>query len=154
MIIKGLISEDFINYKKTSMTIMFPYCIDFKCGAEYCQNSPLAKSKNIELSVKNIIEKYIKNPITESVVMQGLEPLDSWGDLQNFITELRQKTQDDIVIYTGYNKEEILQHIDWLKQFPNIIVKFGRFIPNQEKHYDEVLGIHLASPNQYAEKIS
>ena len=41
-----------------------------------------------------------------------------------------------------------------LKQYDNIIIKFGRFIPNQEKHYDEVLGVELASPNQYARRIS
>jgi len=36
----------------------------------------------------------------------------------------------------------------------NIIIKYGRFIPDKEKHYDEVLGIYLASDNQYAERIS
>ena len=35
-----------------------------------------------------------------------------------------------------------------------IIIKYGRFIPNQQKHYDEILGVYLASDNQYAEKIS
>ena len=34
MKIKGLISEDFVNYKKPAMTIMFPYCT-FKCGTDY-----------------------------------------------------------------------------------------------------------------------
>jgi len=34
MIIKGLIDEDFVNYKKPSMTIMMPYCT-FKCDKEY-----------------------------------------------------------------------------------------------------------------------
>ena len=33
-----------------------------------------------------------------------------------------------------------------------IIVKFGRFRPNQEKHFDEVLGIYLASNNQYGKE--
>jgi len=37
-----------------------------------------------------------------------------------------------------------------LSRYKNVIVKFGRFIPNQEKHYDEILGVELASPNQYA----
>jgi hypothetical protein len=44
--------------------------------------------------------------------------------------------------------------LEEFKQFKNIIIKFGRFVPNQEKHYDEVLGIELASPNQYARRIS
>lgn len=153
MKIKGLIFEDFVNYKKVSMTIMFPHCT-FKCGAEYCQNSPLAKSKTYDIDIDETIEKYLNNPITEAVVMQGLEPFDSWSDLLLFIEKFREKSQDDIVIYTGYNKEEIANEINILKRFPNIIVKTGRYIPNQEKHYDEVLGVELASPNQRAERIS
>ena len=41
-----------------------------------------------------------------------------------------------------------------LKKYSNIIIKFGRFIPNQKPHYDPVLGVELASDNQYGEKIS
>lgn len=154
MIIKGLISEDFVNYKKVSMTIMFPYCIGFKCGAEYCQNSPLAKSQNIELSIEDVVNRYINNSITESVVMQGLEPLDSWDDLLKLVNELRKRTQDDIVIYTGYNKDEVKEKINELKQYKNIVVKFGRFLCNDKPRFDDVLGVTLASSNQYAEKIS
>ena len=153
MKIKGLISEDFVNYKKTAMTIMFPYCT-FKCGTEYCQNSPLSKADNIEMDISDIVIRYLNNPITESVVMQGLEPFDSWNDLIEFVKQLRESTDDDIVIYTGYYKEEIADKISLLSRYKNIVIKYGRFTPNQEKHYDEVLGVWLASNNQYAERIS
>ena len=33
-IVKGIIFEDFVNYKKPSMVIEMPYC-DFKCDKEY-----------------------------------------------------------------------------------------------------------------------
>ena len=153
MIIKGIITEDFVNYKKPAMTIMFPFCT-FKCGTGYCQNSLLTKEPNIELSVEDIVNRYMNNSITEAIVMQGLEPFDSWEDVQEFIVQLRQYTQDDIVIYTGYNKEEIYNEVTWLSSFSNIIVKFGRYIPGQAKHYDETLKVYLASDNQYAERIS
>ena len=153
MKIKGLISEDFVNYKKVSMTIMFPHCT-FKCGAEYCQNSPLAKSKAYDIDIDETIEKYINNPITEAVVMQGLEPFDSWSDLLLFAKKFREKSQDDLVIFTGYEKSEIIDKINILKRFPNIIIKTGRYISGHEKHYDEVLGVYLASDNQKAEVIS
>ena len=153
MKIKGLISEDFVNYKKTAMTIMFPYCT-FKCGTEYCQNSPLSKAEDIEMDISDIVIRYLNNPITESVVMQGLEPFDSWNDLIEFVKQLRESTDDDIVIYTGYYKEEIADKISLLSRYKNIVIKYGRFTPNQEKHYDEVLGVWLASNNQYAERIS
>ena len=153
MLIKGLISEDFVNYKKPAMTIMFPYCT-FKCGTEYCQNSPLSKAKDIEIDITDIVIRYLNNPITESVVMQGLEPFDSWDDLIEFVKQLRESTDDDIVIYTGYNKEEIADKITLLSKYKNIVIKYGRYIPDQKKHYDEVLGVYLASSNQYAERIS
>ena len=35
----------------------------------------------------------------------------------------------------------------------NIIVKFGRYIPDTDQRYDEVLGVILASDNQYAERL-
>ena len=41
-----------------------------------------------------------------------------------------------------------------LKKFKNIIVKFGRYVGGQQAHFDEVLGVYLASDNQFAEKIS
>ena len=154
MKIKGLISEDFVNYKKPAMTIMFPHCNGFKCGAEYCQNSPLSKAEDIEMDISNIVIRYLNNPITESVVMQGLEPFDSCGDLIEFVKQLRESTDDDIVIYTGYYKEEIADKISLLSKYKNIIIKYGRYIPDQKKHYDEVLGVYLASSNQYAERIS
>lgn len=153
MKIKGLISEDFVNYKKPAMTIMFPHC-SFKCGEGYCQNSPLVTAENIELDISDIVIRYLNNPITESVIMQGLEPFDSWNDLIELVDCLRCSTNDDIVIYTGFNKEEIADKICLLTKYKNIIIKFGRYIPNQEKHYDEVLGVYLASLNQYAERIS
>ena len=153
MKIKGLITEDFVNYKKASMTIIFPYCT-FKCGEDYCQNSPLTKSPIIEISIDDLVNRYNNNTITEAVVMQGLEPFDSWSDLKEFVKKLREYNNDDIVIYTGYNKDEVIKYIKELSVYPNIIVKFGRYIPNQEKHYDDVLGVYLASNNQYAERIS
>ena len=153
MKIKGLITEDFVNYKKASMTIIFPYCT-FKCGEDYCQNSPLTKSPIIEISIDDLVNRYNNNPITEAVVMQGLEPFDSWSDLKEFVKKLREYNNDDIVIYTGYNKDEVIKYVKELSVYPNIIVKFGRYIPNQEKHYDDVLGVYLASNNQYAERIS
>lgn len=153
MIIKGIIDEDFTNYKKPSMLIAFPYCT-FKCGQQVCQNSTLAASPNITIEPKKIIERYLNNSLTTSILFQGLEPLDSLSDVLSFLQEFRKISSDPIVIYTGYNKDEIPDIITKLTQYKNIIVKFGRYIPNQKPHYDPVLGVNLISDNQYAEQIS
>lgn len=157
MKIKGVIMEDFTNYKYPSMFIIFPTC-NWKCDKEYgervCQNGSLAKIPIIDIGIETLIEKYMNNNISKSVVCGGLETLDSWDDLLLFIRKFRMKSQDDIVIYTGYNKEEITDKIDVLSMYSNIIIKYGRYVPNQKEHYDEVLGVCLASDNQYAERIS
>lgn len=158
MLIKNLIDEDFVNYKKPSMFIAFPKC-DFKCdreaGCAICQNSALAKEPDIDISYLEIISRYVQNPITKAIVLGGLEPFDSLSDLYALIYTFRSYRDDDIVIYTGYTEEELKrQKLDPLYRYNNIIIKFGRFIPNQEKHYDKVLGVELASPNQYARRIS
>ena len=162
----GLIDEDIVNYKKTSMYLAFPHC-SFKCnkecGEEVCQNLSLSCAQKIEITPDALCERYVDNPITRAVVCGGLEPFDSKYDLISFIDCLRRKynCRDDIVIYTGYTEEElscsegVLNTIyENILQYPNIIVKFGRFIPYEETHYDEVLGVRLVSPNQYAKKVS
>ena len=157
MLIKGIIDEDFINYKKPCMVIEFPYCsfkCDKECGKQVCQNGALANSLNINIERMNLIDRYLKNDITQSIVMQGLEPFDSWDDLISLIFLIRCYSDDDIVIYTGYNSDELTEKIEILKYFKNIIIKFGRYIPNQTFHYDNILGVQLASDNQFAEKIS
>lgn len=149
----GVIDEDFVNYKKISMTLEFPKC-SFKCnkeqGCDVCQNSHLSSFYPEDFEISELIDKYLKNNIVESVVMQGLEPFDSFEEMLSFITEFRDVSDDDIVIYTGYYEYEIEDKLNILKVFDNILIKFGRFIPNQEPHFDELLGVNLTSNNQYS----
>ncbi len=157
--IKGIRMEDFTNYKKPSMYIAFPSCTfkcERECGRKMCQNSSLVKAPTLEVGVKTIVSKYINNPITSAIVIGGLEPFDSEEDLGMLVTYFRLATQDDIVIYTGYTKEELCEREIYkhLLSYENIVIKFGRFIPDQQAHYDDVLGVRLMSDNQYAERVS
>lgn len=158
MQIKFLIDEDFVNYKKPSMFIGAGISCSFKCdkecGQNVCQNSSLSREPTIRLSIEKIVKRYIDNPITSAVVIGGLEPFDNYNEVKNLIKEFRYQTNDDIVIYTGYTKKELEDKIKELSIYPNIIVKFGRFVPNSQARMDEALGVKLASSNQYAEYIS
>ncbi len=157
MKIAGLIEEDFVNYKLASMTVMFPYCTfkcNKECGQDVCQNSGLKDEELIEIDPSIIVDRYIANPITESIVMQGLEPFDSFEDLCLLISQFIRYSNDDIVIYTGYNKDEIIDKISYLKSIVTsntLVVKFGRFIPNSNSRFDSILQVQLQSDNQYAE---
>lgn len=156
MYIKQLVEEDFVNYKKPSMFIGFPNCTfkcEKECGEHCCQNSALAQSPSIYVPINILIERYLNNPITKSILCGGLEPFDSWEDLQCFIMNFRYWSQDEVVIYTGYKEEELRDKLEWLRLYAPIIVKFGRYVPNQKSHYDETLGVKLASDNQYAKVV-
>jgi len=172
MKVKGIIDEDFINYKTPVMYIAFPHC-SFKCdkenGCALCQNAPIIKEPDIEISKETLIERYLQNSITNGIVLSGLEPFDSLFDLLPFVDCLRReyKCDDKIIIYTGYTEEEICsgnygdnnitkeykkEYWKSLISYKNIVVKFGRFRPEEKPHFDEVLGVYLASKNQYAKE--
>jgi len=157
--LKSIIDEVFQDYKKPSMLLATCNC-DWKCLKErgldisICQNSKLSKQNSINVSVDEIINRYINNPITQAIIIAGLEPMLQFDEVLNFIKEFRNKSNDDIVIYTGYYPDEIIFKIERLKQYQNIIIKFGRYIPNRKKRFDNNLGIELVSDNQFAVKIS
>lgn len=156
MLIRGINFTDIVNYKKISTFIIMPNCsfkCDKECNSYVCQNSQLVHESIVDVDISTIINLYDTNTVAKAIVFGGLEPFDSFDDLYNFIIEFRKNHVDDIVIYTGYYKNEIILQLDLLKKFNNIIIKFGRFIPNEKSHFDSILGVKLASSNQYAEKI-
>lgn len=162
MYIKNLVDEDFVNYKITSMFIGCHSC-SFKCdklsGRQVCQNGALANSHDIEIPVERLVERYLSNPLSSAIVFGGLEPFEDIDNVVRFIDMIRSAgNNDDVVIYTGYTEEEVITNFQnyylLLQKYPNIIVKYGRFIPDQKAHFDEVLGVNLQSDNQYAKKIS
>lgn len=156
MKLKGLNEYDICNYKQPSMFLIFPYCT-FKCdkenGSQICQNSALAHEPEVEIKSIDVVQRYLNNSLTHAIVCGGLEPLDSWEELWSFICVFRAFSKDPIIIYTGYKEEEVQDKIEFLSQVNNIIVKFGRFIPNSPHIFDTVLGVELASNNQYAKYI-
>lgn len=152
--------EDFVNFAKPSLFLITSVC-DWKCCKEQnldisiCQNQPLCNQTTKDYTPESIYNAYISNDISKAIVIGGLEPMLQFDEVYELISYFRNNNCNDFfVIYTGYYEEEISDKLELLEQLPNIIIKFGRFIPNQESHYDEVLGVTLASPNQYARRIS
>ena len=96
MKLKGMTDEDFLQYKKPSLLLVFPTCT-FKCciecGSQVCQNWSLAMAPMMEVSSDTIIQRYLSNPITQAIVCGGLEPFDSFDELFQFI-ELSEYFQD------------------------------------------------------------
>ena len=160
MRLKGISTEDFVNYKDPSIFLSSCIC-DFKCCREsgldtgVCQNAPLAQMPNKEIDNQSIYSYFVNDPITKAVVIGGMEPMLQIDEIFDLLATFRNNGCDAIfVIYTGYYPDEIKEELDKLRQYPNVIVKFGRYIPDRPTRHDDVIGITLASDNQYAEQIS
>lgn len=153
--LKGLIEEDFVNFKFPVMFLATSYC-DFKCekedknGDTFCQNSLLAAAEVIEISIQKLINKYLNNPISKGVCFGGMEPFLQFEEVLSFIKQFRERSDDPIIIYTGYYFNEIEDKAKEIIPYNNIIIKYGRYKCNNVGRYDEILGIHLSSDNQYA----
>lgn len=152
--------EDFVNYKKISLFLGTCFC-DWKCCIEQkvdlsvCQNTRLVQSIITNYSPKEIYhDMYCASSLHQAIVFGGLEPMLQFNEMLDVIDYFRQNTQDDIIIYTGYEPTEIQQSIEQIKRYPNIFMKFGRFKLNSPHHIDPVLGVELASENQRGVKIS
>ena len=110
MKVKTIIDEDIANYKKTSMFIATVKC-NFKCCTDLgldvciCQNSPISRQKNIEVSNSAIVQRYVSNPLTHAIVFGGLEPMEQFDEVFDLIRLFREKTKDDIVLYTGFRED-------------------------------------------------
>lgn len=161
MRVKTIVDEDFINYKKPAMFIG-----TISCGGKCCTegNFPLSVCQNdgwrgcapVDYQDEVLVKRYLQNPLTQAIVFGGLEPFEQTAELLSLIKTLREDfdCHDDVVIYTGYYPAEIDNIVTRLSVFDNIIIKFGRYIPNMKSKFDEVLGVNLVSDNQYAIKIS
>ena len=144
MRVKFIKDEDFVNFKKPCMFVgtiscTFKCCKDANISCEICQNFPWSKNPIITIDDDSLCRRYLTNPITKGIVFGGLEPLDQFEDVMDVISKLREDYNclDPIIIYTGYNKDEVKDKIERLVNYENIYVKFGRYVPNQQEHYDE-----------------
>lgn len=155
MIVKDIRKIDWTNYKEPSMVIVTARCT-MKCnvnGGE-CQNRSLLDMNDIVVPDSEIVSMYLDSVLTGAIVFSGLEPFDQYEEMLSLIKAFRKVTSADIVIYTGYEEDEIWQMVDELSEFKNIVIKFGRYKPGDAPHLDRELGVMLASDNQYAKRVS
>lgn len=160
MKVKNIIAEDFCNYKLPSMFVVSSIC-DYKCCVEagqdvgLCQNSSIASMPTKYIDDEYIYRCFADNAITKAVVVGGLEPMLQIDEVIHLLSVFREHGDNhDFVIYTGYYPNEIKEEINRLCYYDNVIIKFGRYIPDKPPCFDDVLGVTLVSNNQFALRVS
>lgn len=154
------ITEVFQDYKKAALFLGVCFC-DWKCCKESglplstCQNYSWSNNEIVEVSFDNIVKRIRDNLLTEAVVIGGLEPVLQMDEVVQLISYIREQgLKNDIVIYTGYYDYEIDDNtLSTLAKY-NVLMKCGRYIPDKYSYFNNLLGVSLASPNQYVLKLS
>jgi len=145
----------FNDYKKVGLYIATPFC-NFKCVKE-------AKEKGVEvtchnggldyvsdMSAQDVVEKHLSiNPFAECIILSGLDPIDNWVETKQFINDFRKITDMEIVLFTGYYPNEIMDKLVELEHHEDIMFKFGRFNPINKPRFDDLGGVKLSTGNQY-----
>jgi hypothetical protein len=160
-----LLSEPVIvynDYKLNALYIPIGVTCDFKCvkeakakGLEFmeCHNHEFINKEKYEMSTDEVLTKIQGNPFIECIILSGLEPMDCFKSVSDFISEFREKSDMEIVIFTGYYANEVTDKLKTLKRYDNITFKFGRYDPSAKPRYDEVGKVTLISGNQYFSKL-
>ena len=88
--LKGVVMEDFINYRLPSMFLISSYC-DWKCCREggfsetVCQNNGIINMPTKEFMYSSLFKAYIVNNISKSIVIGGLEPFKQFDEIYGLI---------------------------------------------------------------------
>jgi len=152
MRLKQIIDESFGDFKQCSMLLVADKCT-FKC--EGCQNKHLMLLETQEFPDEEILERFLNNPISEAIVIGGLEPFEQLSEVVHFISKATEmKLSVPIVVYTGFDMEDY--DLYWsgfepaAKSYDGpVIVKFGRYIQGSKPYFNKDLGVTLISDNQY-----
>lgn len=159
MIIKSIIDEVFSDYSKISMLLVMPKCTTrcwekLNISPTICQNNHLHKEPNINIDNKDIIKRYLDNPLTKAIIFGGLDSWDSLDEIIEFIKEFRQYSQDDCVLYTGRDYDVIEKELYRFKGLGNVYIKYGHYNPNLKPIIDDLTGVSLISENQKFIKVN
>ena len=152
MRLKQIIDESFGDYKLCSMLLIADKCT-WKC--EGCQNKHLSQLPSQIFPDEEILERFRNNPLTEAIVIGGLEPFEQLQELVIFIGEaIKSDFKVPIIIYTGFEIDDFDLYWSGFEPAAKIykgpvIVKFGKYIADKPSYFNEDLGVSLISDNQY-----
>ena len=61
-------------------------------------------------------------PLVDGITISGGEPFDQFDALLAIVTQLREKTKVDILVYTGYSIEDINDQLQQIKPYIDVLI--------------------------------
>ncbi len=127
MNIAGIISDSIVDGPGLRTTVFFQGCAH-KCKGCHNPETHSFGTAN-EMSVKEIVEKVMKNPLCRGVTLSGGDPVYQAREAKELAKALKTKGYE-VALYTGFTWEELVneQDEDRLELLRNVdIIIDGRF---------------------------
>ena len=127
MNIAGIISDSIVDGPGLRTTVFFQGCAH-KCKGCHNPETHSFSTAN-EMSVKEIVEKVMKNPLCRGVTLSGGDPVYQAREAKELAKALKTKGYE-VALYTGFTWEELVneQDEDRLELLRNVdIIIDGRF---------------------------
>ena len=99
------------------------------CMSKYTWNFEKKYKRNIE----DVIEEILSYP-SKKITISGGEPFDQPKELKYLLKILKENDFKDILVYTGYNYDEIKDKYKDILKYIDVLVA-GRFIEGLESEY-------------------
>lgn len=132
--IAGIVNESIVDGPGIRMAIFVQGC-PHKC--EGCHNPQTHDfDSGSDVLIDEIIEKMGKNPILKGITLSGGEPFCKAPELY-MIAKAAHEKKLDVITYTGYSIEEILNEVEKNRDFKNLLLETdtlidGRFIKEEK----------------------
>ena len=99
------------------------------CMSKYTWSFDTKYKRNIE----DVIKEILSYP-SKKITISGGEPFDQPKELEYLLKTLKENNFEDILVYSGYDYEEIKNKYENILKYIDILIA-GRFIENLESEY-------------------
>ena len=132
--IAKIVSHSHIYGPGTRFVVWFQGC---RLACKGCWNQEMWSFRpNILLEREQLLIKILNTQDIEGVTFLGGEPMHQYDNLRWLLEKIKQKTQLDAFVYSGYEENEIAgdERYDWLFSLADILV-LGRYVEASRNTY-------------------
>jgi len=127
--------------------------LDCNIGCKGCFNQSLKEAPIFYKKADEIMDEIMSNPFNEGVILAGLEWSLQPTELLALVKSATVRNMP-VIVYTGHDINTFLRRVPLIKQFTEVLVKYGAYDESKLSLTHEAYGIKLASTNQHIDSIA
>ncbi|MCH4890037.1 radical SAM protein [Acidaminobacter sp. JC074] len=127
--------------------------LDCNIGCKGCFNQSLKEAPIFYKKADEVLDEIMSNPFNEGVILAGLEWSLQPSELMAMIKSCASKNIP-VIVYTGHKIETFLRRVPKIKNYPEVLIKYGAYDESKLSLTHEAYGVRLASTNQNIQSVA